>query len=100
MSVQPNYTLMEVAMVCDNGANQGCGSVCQSGRIIEVGGKSSDCNNITYKGQEHNGYVLRSLNIGGGDYYEFSFCLQCGQIQDEFPVDDPEFYNPNKVVDE
>lgn len=30
---------------------------------------------------EHEGYVPQEFGVGGGDYIEFSFCLECGQIQ-------------------
>lgn len=26
------------------------------------------------------------MGIGGGDYVEFDYCLDCGQIQGTFPV--------------
>ena len=32
------------------------------------------------------GYVPENLNIGGGDYIEFTYCLQCGKIQGDFPI--------------
>ena len=42
-----------------------------------------------YKEQEHYGYVPNGLNIGGGDYCEIDYCLECGQLQGEFPI--PEY---------
>ena len=28
-----------------------------------------------------------TLNIGGGDYIEFTYCAECGKIQDDnFPI--------------
>ncbi len=43
---------------------------------------------------EYDGYVLSNMGIGSGDYLEFDYCLNCGQIQDEgFPFLLPEeFY--------
>ena len=37
--------------------------------------------------KEHNGYVLDDINIGGGfgDYIDLDYCLNCGQIQGEWP---------------
>jgi hypothetical protein len=26
------------------------------------------------------------MGIGGGDYVEFDYCLNCGQIQGQFPL--------------
>lgn len=36
-------------------------------------------------GKRHEGYVASDMGIGGGDYIEFGYCLDCGQIQGEFP---------------
>ena len=30
--------------------------------------------------------IKTDMGIGGGDYTEFSYCLDCGQIQGRFPV--------------
>jgi hypothetical protein len=43
--------------------------------------------------------VPDNLGIGGSDYMEFSYCLECGQIQDTFPVDDPEWGSENDYDD-
>ena len=37
-------------------------------------------------GREHDGYVPKDLGIGGGDYIDFEYCLDCGQIQGKFPL--------------
>jgi hypothetical protein len=39
---------------------------------------------------EHHGYVPRDIGIGGGDYLKMSYCLDCGQIQGEFPLENTE----------
>lgn len=69
---------------------------CKSDRIVSFSGKSSDCNAVSYKEAEIDGYVPDDIGIGGGDYVEFSFCLECGQIQGKFPLPDPEFYTSNQ----
>jgi hypothetical protein len=56
---------------------------------MDVTGKTSDLCTCTYKDQERNDYV--PLNIGLGDnedYIRFNFCLECGRIQDKFPISD------------
>lgn len=58
---------------------------CNSPRIIHVNAKASDRCFISSATQEHAGYVLKGLGIGGGDYVEFSYCLECGQMQGTFP---------------
>jgi hypothetical protein len=35
--------------------------------------------------KDHDGYVPRDLGIGGGDYLEFTFCLDCGLIKGKWP---------------
>jgi hypothetical protein len=35
---------------------------------------------------EHDGYVPSDMEIGGGDDMQFHMCLDCGQIQGEFPL--------------
>ena len=59
---------------------------CGSKRILGVGGKCSDLCDLWYGEQTMDGYVPEGLNIGGGDYIEFRLCLECGQVQDQFPV--------------
>ena len=48
-------------------------------------------NNFNFKDVSKNGYVPRNLGIGGGDYYEITVCLDCGQMQGDWPVTDTEF---------
>lgn len=64
---------------------------CKSERVFEVGGKSSDRNNWTYKnGPEGSGYLPHVPNVCGGDYYDLSVCLNCGKVQGKFPVESEE----------
>lgn len=59
---------------------------CQSERVCDVMGKCSDCFSAQVGNNDgHDGYVPNGLGIGGGDEMVFSFCLNCGQIQDIFP---------------
>ena len=66
---------------------------CGSSRIAKVSGKTSDCCVFWYKKMESDGYVPDDVGIGGGDYIEFSYCLDCGKIQGKFPI-------PEKDVEE
>lgn len=59
---------------------------CGSERIAEVGGKTSDLCHVYVGDKEHDGYVPGDMGIGSGDYLDFDFCLDCGQMQGEFPV--------------
>lgn len=71
-----------------------CGS--GKGRIAYVIGKCNDmCRFQAVEGNEiiHEqiGYVPDGFNIGGGDYLEFTFCLDCGRIiperDEKFPIE-------------
>lgn len=58
---------------------------CKSKRIHNVSAKCSDMCNGDINGRGHEGYVPEDLGIGGGDYLKFSYCLDCGQLQNKFP---------------
>lgn len=64
---------------------------CESDRIFYISGKTLDMCYMEIDENPLNGYVPYDLGIGGGDYLEFVYCLECGQIQDSFPVGDPEW---------
>lgn len=59
---------------------------CKSERIASVSAKCSDLCTITIGETEHDGDVPEDLMIGGGDYIEFDICLDCGQLQGDFPL--------------
>lgn len=56
---------------------------CKSTTLLACGGKVCDMFWATYiaNGNQYEGYVPNDIGIGGGDYIEFSYCLDCGQIQ-------------------
>lgn len=65
-------------------------SCCENPQIVYVSGKCSDLCHITYPdGTEKNGYVPGDLNIGSGDYLEFDYCINCGKMVGEFPLEIP-----------
>jgi len=62
---------------------------CDSYRIVTVTGKTSDMCTVAYDGCEANGYVPTGLFFGQngyGNYMEITFCAECGQIQETFPI--------------
>lgn len=64
---------------------------CKSERVAGLSAKCSDMCFINYPdGSEKDGYVPSDIGIGGGDYVEFDWCMDCGQIQSEFPVAIPD----------
>ena len=66
---------------------------CSSHRIMQVSGKVSDkCWMESMETMvEYDGYVPPGVGIGSGDYIDFNYCLNCGQIQDDiFPCLLPE----------
>lgn len=59
---------------------------CHSKRVANLNAKCSDCCSVSIGTSDHDGYVPKGLGIGGGDYVEFSYCLDCGQLQGKFPL--------------
>jgi hypothetical protein len=61
---------------------------CGRDRILQVSGKVSDSCFLRFAEQEHDGYVPSGLAIGSSDYLEFNLCMNCGQVQHTFPIED------------
>jgi len=57
---------------------------CHSNRLLDVSAKASDCVSLRLGEYEHHGYMPNILNLGHGDYVEFTVCLDCGQVQGEY----------------
>ena len=70
---------------------------CGSDRIVSVSGKVSDMFYGSYKEYEVDGYVPGDIGIGGGDYIEFVYCLECGQIQGDWPLPEPDLIDWSKT---
>ena len=66
---------------------------CGSDRLMAVSGKTSDLCATVFKGVGHDqGYVPGDIGMGDNeDYLDFTYCLECGMIQGEFPLPDPSF---------
>lgn len=61
--------------------------MCKCEKMIEVCGKTSDMCHVTYPdGKESNDYVPSNIGIGGGDYIQFRYCVDCGKIEGKFPL--------------
>ena len=59
---------------------------CKSERVASASGKVSDMFHWSSGDYQHDGYVPEGLGVGGGDYFEVEYCLDCGQMQGKFPV--------------
>lgn len=59
---------------------------CNSDRLAKINAKCSDCCFVEVKGFQNSGYVPRDMNIGGGDCITFTYCMDCGQMQDNWPL--------------
>lgn len=84
---------------------------CGSKRMAGINGKSSDCNSggianlpLDENGDGnfdavHSGYVPRDWGIGGGDYIDIDFCLDCGQLSGKWPrpLTELEKYNSDET---
>jgi hypothetical protein len=71
---------------------------CESEKVLYLDGKCSDLCNANFKGVERLDSPPSIEDICGGDYITIAICLKCGQVQGEFPKENPEFYE--KVMDE
>lgn len=64
---------------------------CHSHRVAHLSAKSSDMAFFSLGDKEKDGYLPDDVGIGGGDYVELSYCLDCGQIQGRFPLPPSDF---------
>lgn len=65
---------------------------CRADRVIEIFAKHSDMLCVQYHDADHEGYNtigLKNLDSEGSDYLCFDYCLECGQIQGEWPAPEP-----------
>lgn len=63
---------------------------CESHRVARVGGKTSDMSSFRLGNIDHHGYVVGDVGVGSGDYFDFRYCLDCGQIQGTWPLPESE----------
>lgn len=59
---------------------------CGSQNVLMINSKSSDLNHLELGDVNHEGYMPYLDNIGGGDYVNPTICLNCGQVQGNFPI--------------
>lgn len=71
---------------------------CNSDRVVNVNAKASDLFFVSIGEKEEDGYLPRDMGIGGGDYLDMSYCLDCGQIKGKFPLAPTELEKKEKVV--
>lgn len=63
---------------------QRCG---RTERLAFVSGKVGDmCCFVSNELYKPSYYVPVKMGIGGGSYITFTYCLDCGQIQGDFPI--------------
>jgi hypothetical protein len=73
---------------------------CQSERIVSIMGHCVDRFTAEMGNKEYGpDYVPKGLNIGQGDDIQFEYCLDCGMIQDDFPIN-PEIFDDSKDDEE
>lgn len=64
---------------------------CNSGRLLNVRARSKDMNTYEMVNDENALPLYSGYDLGlfgeGGDYEEYTVCLECGQMQGEFPLD-------------
>ena len=73
---------------------------CGSERLTYISAKCNDSFLANFDNIRYAGYVNPAFGIGDGDYIEFTFCLDCGRIQGEFPIRNPDDCGFDDEVDE
>jgi hypothetical protein len=61
-----------------------------------VSGKCSDMCHSRFKNKDRNDYAPRVEGLEGGDYISLKVCLECGQVQGEWPQPDPEEFETDE----
>jgi len=47
---------------------------------------------LEFNGAQKDGYVPDDIGVGDDeDYISLQYCLECGKVQGEFPIENPEF---------
>jgi len=60
---------------------------CNSNRIVFISAKSRDLNTVKIDGKEYDGNVPPDIGLGDEySYLQMDYCLECGQIQGQFPL--------------
>jgi hypothetical protein len=60
---------------------------CGGSRVASISAKCSDLCAVQIGDKSKEGYVPSDMGIGGGDYVEFDWCLDCLRIQsDRLPL--------------
>jgi len=60
---------------------------CKSERLADVTAKCNDMCMFSVGGKESDDYAPIDVGLGGGSYVDFCYCLDCGQMQGEWPVE-------------
>lgn len=61
---------------------------CKSELVVTVLSHCVDRFHAELKGMEYEGYVPSQLGIGSGDDVEISYCVACGQMQGDWPLEE------------
>lgn len=59
---------------------------CNSQRLMHVQSHASDMHFVSIGEKEHQGYLPYDIGLDGGDDLCMTVCLDCGQLQGEFPL--------------
>lgn len=63
---------------------------CCGHRVASVSAKCSDRVSFSLGDNDRHGGVPNDAGIGEGDYLEIDYCLDCGQLQGSFPLNEIE----------
>jgi hypothetical protein len=70
-------------------------------RIAAMSGKCSDLVSTTGpNGTVIDGRVPKDMNVGGGDYIDISWCLDCGTLGGKWPLKQTEIEQSTELTDD
>ncbi len=61
---------------------------CNSGRIMSITAHAKDLHTVQFEDYEYDGYLPSDLGVGGGDDTTIDYCLNCGQLQGQWPLEE------------
>ncbi len=75
-------------------------SECGSHKIIKISAECGDRCTVTLGTLSFTGEVPDGFGIGGGEVLYLEYCANCGQIQGDFPLDEPTLDDAEEMDDQ
>lgn len=76
-----------------------CCMRCHGDRVLSIDAFARDSHHCSLGDKEHDGYAPSVSGVCGGDGVWIELCLDCGQVQSDFPKETPEEFLPDEERD-